>query len=327
MSALLTVRDLTVTFPSERGPARAVDGVSFDVAPAETLALVGESGCGKTLTALSLLRLLPERASLDPGSRIRFDGLDVPALDAEQLRRVRGARMAMVFQEPMTSLNPVLTIGMQIAETVRAHEAVGRRIAEKRAAEMLALVGFADPRASLRRYPHELSGGMRQRALLAIALVCGPQLLIADEPTTALDVTVQAQILELLARLRERLGMAMLLITHNLGIAAGIADRVAVMYAGQIVETGPSVELFARAAHPYTAGLLKAAPRLDGPPRPTPAIPGSVPLPMAWPAGCRFHPRCPRAWARCLTEPPSLAVSPEREARCWLVDDPTGGHA
>jgi oligopeptide/dipeptide ABC transporter ATP-binding protein len=328
VTPLLEVRDLTVTFPTRAGVARAADAVSFAIAPGETLALVGESGCGKTVTALSLLRLLPETARVAPESRIVFDGADVLTLAAEPLRQVRGARMAMVFQEPMTSLNPVLSIGRQLTETVEAHERVSRRAALDRAAEMLALVGMADPRRVLRQYPHELSGGMRQRALIAMALICGPRLLIADEPTTALDVTVQAQILDLLASLRDRLGMSLLLITHNLGVAAGIADRVAVMYGGRIVETATARDLFAKPAHPYTAGLLAAAPRLDGPARPTPAIPGAVPPATAWPPGCRFHPRCPHAWDRCRQEEPTLLdAGPGRQSRCWLVVDPSGGRA
>jgi oligopeptide/dipeptide ABC transporter ATP-binding protein len=320
VTALLEVRDLSVTFPTAAGDARAVDGVSFSIAAGETLALVGESGCGKTVTALALLRLLPERARVGATSRIFFIGEDVLGLEVEPLRRVRGAGMAMVFQEPAASLNPVLTIGLQLTETVRAHEPLGRQAAHQRAREALALVGLPDPDRLLARYPHELSGGMQQRALLAIALVCRPRLLIADEPTTALDVTVQAQILELLADLRRRLGMGVLLITHNLGIAAGLADRVAVMYGGRIVETGPTAALFARPAHPYTRGLLAAAPRLDGPDRPTPAIPGMVPPATAWPDGCRFRPRCAHAWDRCLAEPAALEVATGHTARCWLVE-------
>jgi len=326
VTPLLEVRDLTITFPVRDGVALAADGVSLAIDGGETLAVVGESGCGKTVTALSLLRLLPESARVAPQSRIVFEGADILTLDPEALRRVRGARMAMVFQEPMTSLNPVLSIGTQLAETVEAHEPVRRRAALDRAAEMLAMVGLPDPRRVLRQYPHELSGGMRQRAMIAMALICGPRLLIADEPTTALDVTVQAQILELLASLRQRLGMSLLLITHNLGVAAGIADRVAVMYGGRIVETASCKDLFAAPAHPYTAGLLQAAPRLDGPARPTPAIPGAVPPATAWPAGCRFHPRCSRAWDRCgREEPPLLDAGPARASRCWLVTDPSGG--
>lgn len=326
MTDLLAVHDLSVTFTTHAGPARAVDAVSFALAPGETLALVGESGCGKTVTALAILRLLSEPpAVIGSESRILFEGKDLLQLAPEPLRKVRGAGIGMVFQEPAASLNPVLTIGTHIEETIRAHESVTRSAARARASELLATVGLPDPDAIRRRYPHELSGGMQQRAMLAIALAARPRLLIADEPTTALDVTLQAQILELLARLAAEFHMAMLLITHNLGIAAGIANRVAVMYAGRIVETAPCETLFAQPAHPYTTGLLKAAPRLDGPASPTPTIPGSVPPATAWPSGCRFHPRCHRAWARCAEEPSLLEVAPNHDARCWLVNDPTGG--
>ncbi len=323
MTMLLAVRDLTTTFETADGVARAVDGVSFDLAEGETLALVGESGSGKTVTALSILRLIPEPAGrIAPGSRIEFAGRDLLSLSPRELREVRGAEIAMIFQEPMTSLNPVLTVGMQIAETVLAHEATSKREARERALDMLRLVGIADAESRLKSYPHELSGGMRQRVMIAIALVCRPRILIADEPTTALDVTIQAQILDLLTELKRRLGMAMILITHNLGIAAGIADRVAVMYGGRIVEVAPTVDLYREPAHPYTDGLLRAAPRLDGPDRPTPSIPGSVPPATNWPSGCRFHPRCRYAWDRCQSEPPLLEAAPARTARCWLVDEP-----
>ena len=323
MTMLLAVRDLTTTFETADGVARAVDGVSFDLAEGETLALVGESGSGKTVTALSILRLIPEPAGrIAPGSRIEFAGRDLLTLTPRELREVRGAEIAMIFQEPMTSLNPVLTVGTQIAETVLAHEAASKREARERALDMLRLVGIADAESRLKSYPHELSGGMRQRVMIAIALVCRPRILIADEPTTALDVTIQAQILDLLSELKRRLGMAMILITHNLGIAAGIADRVAVMYGGRIVEVAPTVDLYREPAHPYTDGLLRAAPRLDGPDRPTPSIPGSVPPATDWPSGCRFHPRCRYAWDRCQSEPPLLEAAPARTARCWLVDEP-----
>ena len=323
MTMLLAVRDLTTTFETADGIARAVDGVSFDLAEGETLALVGESGSGKTVTALSILRLIPEPAGrIAPGSRIEFAGRDLLSLSPRELREVRGAEIAMIFQEPMTSLNPVLTVGTQIAETVLAHEAASKREARERALDMLRLVGIADAESRLKSHPHELSGGMRQRVMIAIALVCRPRILIADEPTTALDVTIQAQILDLLADLKRRLGMAMILITHNLGIAAGIADRVAVMYGGRIVEVAPTVDLYREPAHPYTDGLLRAAPRLDGPDRPTPSIPGSVPPATDWPSGCRFHPRCQYAWDRCQSEPPLLEAAPARTARCWLVDEP-----
>jgi oligopeptide/dipeptide ABC transporter ATP-binding protein len=321
MTPLLEVEHLSVTFATRAGPARAVDDVSFTVAPGETVALVGESGCGKTVTALSLLRLLPPSAAVGPASRIRFDGRDVLALDRDALRRLRGGAIGMVFQEPGASLNPVLTIGAHVVETIRAHDDVDRAAARARARELLVTVGLRDPDRLAARYPHELSGGMQQRAYLALALAAQPRMLIADEPTTALDVTTQAQILALLADLTGRLGMAMLLITHNLGIAAAVADRVAVMYAGRLVEVAPCDALFARAVHPYTQGLLQAAPRLGGPARPTPAIPGTVPSATAWPEGCRFRPRCPHAWDRCLTEPALQPAASNHTARCWLVTE------
>ena len=320
VSPVLSVRNLTTTFDTVDGTARAVDDVSFDLHAGETLALVGESGSGKTVTALSILRLIPAPPGrIAPTTEVQFEGTDLTTLRERDLRHVRGAGISMVFQEPMTSLNPVLTIGLQIAETVRAHERVKKDAAWARAIEMLHLVGIPDPERRVRAYPHELSGGQRQRVMIAIALVCRPRVLIADEPTTALDVTIQAQILELLTALQRELGTAMLLITHNLGIAAGIASRVAVMYGGRIVEVAPTPALFADPKHPYTRGLLEAAPRLDGPPTPTPAIPGAVPPATAWPAGCRFHPRCSKAWERCQTEPALLNAGPGRIARCWLV--------
>jgi oligopeptide/dipeptide ABC transporter ATP-binding protein len=327
MTPLLEVEHLSVAFATRAGPARAVDDVSFTVAPGETLALVGESGCGKTVTALSLLRLLPESATVGAASRIRFDGRDVLALDREALRRLRGGGIGMMFQEPGAALNPVLSVGAHLLETIRAHEAVDRATARHRARELLVTVGLREPDRLLARYPHELSGGMQQRAYLALALAARPQMLIADEPTTALDVTTQAQILALLTDLSRRLGMAMLLITHNLGIAAAVADRVAVMYAGRLAELAPRAALFSRPSHPYTQGLLQAAPRLDGPARPTAAIPGAVPTATAWPDGCRFRPRCPRAWDRCRTEPDLAPVAPDHTARCWLAAERGEGGA
>ncbi len=328
MSPVLSVRNLTTTFATVDGTARAVDDVSFDLHAGETLALVGESGSGKTVTALSILRLIPTPPGLIASTaQVQFEGTDLTRLRERDLRHVRGAGIGIVFQEPMASLNPVLTIGLQVAETVRAHERVTRKAAWARAIEMLHLVGIPDLEQRARAYPHELSGGQCQRVMIAIALVCRPRVLIADEPTTALDVTIQAQILELLTALQREFGTAMLLITHNLGIAAGIADRVAVMYGGRIVEIAPTPELFADPKHPYTRGLLEAAPRLDGPATPTPAIPGAVPPATAWPAGCRFHPRCSKAWERCRTEPALLDVGPERTARCWLVADDNGSES
>jgi len=323
---VLRVRDLRSYFVSERGSgtARAVDGVSFDVLPGEALGIVGESGCGKTVMSLSILRLVAEPPGhILPGSLVEFEGRNLLTLAPRELRVVRGNRIAMVFQEPLSSLNPVLTIGDQVAEPAIVHQRLRRRAARARAIEMLRLVGIPDADVRVDQYPHELSGGMRQRVMIAMALVCHPQLLIADEPTTALDVTVQAQILELLERLRGELGMAVLLVTHDLGIVAGHADRVLVMYAGQIVESAATPALFRRPAHPYTAGLLASVPRLDRPRERLEAIPGQVPAATAWPAGCRFHPRCPYAWDRCReAEPPLLDVADGHAARCWLIEEP-----
>jgi ABC-type dipeptide/oligopeptide/nickel transport system ATPase component len=262
MTPLLEVRDLRIAFPTPEGVRRPVDGVSFEVAPGEVLALVGESGSGKTLTGLSLLRLIPPPGRIEPGSRITLEGEDLLALEGEALRRVRGRRIAMVFQDPLASLNPVLTVGDQVSETVRAHFPVSAREARSRAEALLAEVGIPDPPRRYAAYPHQLSGGMRQRVMLAIALAAEPALLVADEPTSALDVTVQAQVLALLDRLRTAHRMAVLLITHDLGIVAGRADRVAVMQAGRLVETAPTRNLFAAPAHPYTRNLLAAIPRL-----------------------------------------------------------------
>jgi oligopeptide/dipeptide ABC transporter ATP-binding protein len=321
MNPLLDVGDLRVTFPSRRGPVRAVDGVSFSIGVGRTLGLVGESGSGKSVAALSLMRLLDSRGRIEPGSRITFAGDDVLALPPERLRQVRGAGMAMVFQEPMTALNPLFTIGDQIAEAIQAHRGGSRDAAREQAVEALALVGMPDPRRRARSYPHELSGGMRQRAVIAIAVSCEPGLLIADEPTTALDMTVQAQILELMRDLRERTGMAMLLITHNLGVVAELADDVAVMYAGQIVEYGPVRRVLRSPQHPYTQALLASMPVLgsdkDAPLR---VIRGSVPSPLEWPGGCRFAPRCDFAFARCGELPPLIDVAGGR-ARCWLREE------
>jgi len=327
---LLRVRDLKTYFVTEHGSgtARAVDGVSFDVRPGETLGIVGESGCGKTVTSLSILRLIPEPPGhIRPGSFIEFEGRNILTLEPKELRAVRGNQIAMIFQEPMTSLNPVFTVGDQIAEAAIVHQHLSHAAARRRAIEMLQLVGIPDPEERVDHYPHQMSGGMRQRVMIAMALVCHPKLLIADEPTTALDVTIQAQILELLERLQAELGMAVMLITHDLGVVAGTADRVVVMYAGQVVEQASTVELFARPLHPYTEGLLASVPRLDAPQQGRArgrlhSIPGQVPAATAWPDGCRFHPRCPYAWDRCRAEEPPLLESGAHTARCWLLAEP-----
>jgi len=321
---LLVVQSLHVSFPTGGGGlARAVDGVSFTIASGETVCLVGESGCGKSVTALSLLRLVPPPGRIDAGSVIRFDGQDVLTLPDEALREIRGHRMAMIFQEPMTALNPVLTVGDQVAEVVRVHTTASRKDAWEHAVRMLASVGIADPATRAKQYPHELSGGMRQRVMIAMALILDPRLVIADEPTTALDVTIQAQILELLREMRTRIGMALLLITHDLGVVAEMASRVIVMYAGQIVEEAPVDALFANASHPYTEGLLAAIPRLGDDQSRLTTIPGTVPAPTDWPTGCRFRERCAYAYERCALEEPALVqVGSAHRARCHLIQEP-----
>jgi peptide/nickel transport system ATP-binding protein len=321
MTSVLEVQDLKISFPVEGGGRMfPVDGVSFSLDRGETLALVGESGCGKSLTSLALLRLVPPPGRIEPGSAIRLGDTEVLDLEGEALRRIRGKRIGMIFQDPMTSLNPVFTVGDQISEGVRAHLPVSRREARDRALHLLQEVGIPDPVSRLDAYPHQLSGGMRQRVMIAIALSAEPEILVADEPTTALDVTVQAQILEVLDRLRASRGMAVLLITHDLGIVAGRADRVAVMYAGQIVEESRTAMLFARPSHPYTQGLFASMPRLYGPVERLRPIRGSVPRPSAWPSGCRFRPRCPQAFAQSETMPPLLPLGPEHRMRCWLAE-------
>jgi peptide/nickel transport system ATP-binding protein len=321
MTRVLQVENLRVSFPTTAGGrVYPVDGVSLSLERGETLALVGESGCGKSLTSLALLRLIPPPGQIEEGSTIRLGDTDVLGLRGEALRKIRGRRIGMVFQDPMTSLNPVFTVGDQIAEGVRAHFDVSRAEARERALRLLQEVGIPDPVSRLDAYPHHLSGGMRQRVMIAIALSAEPEILVADEPTTALDVTVQAQILEVLDRLRDAHGMAVLLITHDLGIVAGRADRVAVMYAGQIVEEAPTASLFARPSHPYTQGLFASVPRITGPIERLTPIRGSVPPPGAWPSGCRFRPRCPKAFDKSETMPPLLPVGPDHRMRCWLAE-------
>ncbi|HET9725559.1 MAG TPA: ABC transporter ATP-binding protein [Gemmatimonadales bacterium] len=321
MTRVLDVRDLRVSFPAPDGPRfYPVDGVSFALERGETLALVGESGSGKSLTSLALLQLVPPPGRVEPGSAIRLGDTDVLSLQGETLRQIRGGRIGMIFQDPMTSLNPVFTVGDQIAEGVRAHLPVTKAEARERARALLQEVGIPDPAGRLDAYPHQLSGGMRQRVMIAIALSAEPEILVADEPTTALDVTVQAQILEVLDGLRRTHGMAILLITHDLGIVAGRADRVAVMYAGQIVEEAPTPELFAHPSHPYTQGLFASVPRISGPITRLTPIGGTVPPPTAWPAGCRFRPRCPQAFGKCQLAPELMPVGRDHRMRCWLAE-------
>jgi peptide/nickel transport system ATP-binding protein len=321
---LLQVRDLKTHFFTADGIVRAVDGISFDLAAGETLGIVGESGCGKSVTALSILRLLPAETGRIVGGSISFDGQELTRLPAEAMRAIRGHRIAMIFQEPMTSLNPVLTIGTQIAESVERHLGLSRRAAWDRAHEMLELVRIADARRRLAEYPHQLSGGMRQRVMIAIALCCNPQVLIADEPTTALDVTIQAQILDLMLELKDKLGSAIILITHDLGVVAETCERVIVMYAGRMVEQAAAAELFAKPLHPYTRGLLRALPRADddvgaGGARPKLAeIPGIVPDLSRPIVGCAFAPRCGFVVDHCRAASPALtAASGSHQVACW----------
>ncbi|HSU96852.1 MAG TPA: ABC transporter ATP-binding protein [Gemmatimonadaceae bacterium] len=320
---LLSVTDLRTYFHDGGAVARAVDGVSFGVAAGETVAVVGESGSGKSVTALSILRLIRPPGRIETGSSINFQGRELLQLSDDEMRRIRGNRIAMIFQEPMSALNPVLTVGEQIAEVVRVHTDASHHDAWERAVEMLALTGIPAPRERASEYPHQLSGGMRQRVMIAMALVLRPALLIADEPTTALDVTIQAQILELLQRLKEQLGMAVLLITHDLGVVAEVADRVVVMYGGEVVERATVTELFDAPHHPYTEGLMSAMPRLDRNTERLVTIPGVVPPSTAWPGGCRFRDRCSYAWERCVNEhPPLYPVGNEHESRCHLAVEP-----
>ena len=323
---LLAVENLRTHFFTDDGVVRAVDGVSFEIQPRETLAVVGESGSGKSVTSLSILRLVPEPPGRIVGGSIRFKGRELLDLPPAAMRAIRGKEISMIFQEPMTSLNPVFTCGDQIAEALVLHERLDRRSARERTIEMLQRVGIPSPAQRVDEYPHQMSGGMRQRVMIAMALACKPSLLIADEPTTALDVTIQAQILELLKTLQQELGMAVLLITHDLGVVAETADRVAVMYAGQVVEYADVRDAFKRTRHPYTSGLLASLPRLGVREESLRVIPGNVPNPARFPQGCRFHPRCPCVVERCRSQdPPVERVDGGHLSRCWRSQEIGGG--
>jgi len=317
--ALLSVRDLFVTFRTDHGTVRAVDGVSFDLEEGETLGLVGESGSGKSVTNLALMGLIPNPPGEVEARELLFDGRDLARSTDEQLRQIRGNEISMIFQDPMTSLNPLLTVGRQLTEVLEIHKGLSNREARKLCAAGLDDVGISNAVERLEQYPHELSGGMRQRVMIAMALLCKPKILIADEPTTALDVTIQAQILELMKALQAKHGTAIVLVTHDLGVVAGMSDRVHVMYAGRLVETAGTNALFARPRHPYTHGLLTSVPTLDGDPdAELYSIPGQPPDLVALPKGCPFEPRCSFATERCLEENPSLQqVGPGHQVACW----------
>jgi oligopeptide transport system ATP-binding protein len=317
--ALLEVKDLKTYFYTDDGIVRAVDGVSWDVEEGETLGLVGESGCGKSVSALSLLRLIPNPPGKIVGGQVLFGGEDLLKVSEDEIRHVRGNRIAMVFQEPMTSLNPVLTIGRQLTEALELHLKMDNASAQRRAVQLLEMVGISEAHTRLNDYPHQFSGGMRQRVMIAMALSCNPKLVLADEPTTALDVTIQAQVLEILAKLSKELGTAVVIITHNLGVVARYADRVNVMYAGKIVETAAAKTLYAEPRHPYTVGLLKSVPRLDlARKQKLEVIEGSPPDLINVPKGCSFYPRCTFRTERCLEEmPPLLPVGDKHWAACW----------
>ena len=323
---VLEVRELRTYFATDGGELRAVDGVSFSVAPGRTLGIVGESGCGKSMTALSVMGLIPEPPGRIAGGEILFDGVDLLKLSPAELRERRGNQMSMIFQEPMTSLNPAFTVGDQIIEGILRHRKVTKQQAREHAIEMLRRVRIPSPERRFDEYPHKLSGGMRQRVMIAMALACDPKLLIADEPTTALDVTIQAQILELMRQLRDETGAAIMMITHDLGVIAEIAHEVIVMYAGKVVERAAVADLFREPQHPYTIGLLGSIPKLTAAQPRLTTIEGMVPNPLATPRGCRFHPRCPFAVDECrAAEPPLREIRPGQLAACWRAPLGEGG--
>jgi len=319
---LIDVNDLKTYFYTEDGVVRAVDGVDFEIYPGETLGIVGESGCGKSVTSLSIMRLIESPPGKIAGGSIMFDGKDLTKLSQNEMRKIRGNDISMIFQEPMTSLNPVYTVGDQIMEAILLHKDVNKKEAREQSIDMLRKVGISLPEQRVDEYPHQLSGGMRQRVMIAMALSCDPQLLIADEPTTALDVTIQAQILDLMNGLKDKFNMAIMMITHDLGVIAEISDRVAVMYAGKIVEYTDVKTLFANPKHPYTWGLMHSIPRLDKEVEKLSAIPGIVPSPLNFPPGCKYNTRCPLADEKCRTEEaPLVEVEPGHKVRCWHQEE------
>ena len=323
MATLLEVKNLQTHFFTMDGVVKAVDGVSYDLEEGETLGLVGESGCGKSVSALSLMRLIPDPPGRIVNGEVMLEGEDILKLDMDEMRNIRGAKMSMVFQEPMTSLNPVLTIERQLTETLQLHKGMGRVESRREGVDLLARVGIPDPEQRIKQYPHQFSGGMRQRVMIAMALSCSPRLIIADEPTTALDVTIQAQILELMKSLTTEFGVALIVITHNLGVVARYADRVNIMYAGRIIERGSAREIYSNPRHPYTVGLLRSVPRLDLPRRAKlDPIEGQPPDLVNLPEGCAFRARCRWAIDKCATDTPTLdETSPDHWSACWRSED------
>ncbi|WP_019121876.1 ABC transporter ATP-binding protein [Brevibacillus massiliensis] len=324
MKPILEVRGLKTHFFTDAGVVRSVDGVDFTIKQGEILGIVGESGCGKSVTSLSIMRLIPSPPGKTVGGEIMFQGKNLLAVSEKEMRSIRGNEIAMIFQEPMTSLNPAFRIGAQICEAIQLHLGIGRSQARQRAVELLREVGIPRPEQLIFEYPHQLSGGMRQRVMIAMAMACRPKLLIADEPTTALDVTIQAQILTLMRRIRDEAGTSIMLITHDLGVVAETCDRVVVMYAGKVIEEADVKTLFKNPKHPYTQGLLQSVPKLKGPRERLYSIPGSIPVPHAMPKGCKFAPRCPLAGQACWESEPELLGVDERtlhHVRCWLHHD------
>jgi oligopeptide/dipeptide ABC transporter ATP-binding protein len=319
---LLSIHELQTYFFTDADVVKAVDGVSYDIKKGRTLGVVGESGCGKSVTALSILRLIPDPPGKIVGGSIHFEGRDLTKLPMSEMRKIRGKDIGMIFQEPMTSLNPVFTVGFQIMEPAVLHLKLSASEARKRAIDVLAKVGIPAPEKRIDEYPHQMSGGMRQRVMIAMSLICNPKLLIADEPTTALDVTIQAQILDLVRKLQDDLGMSVLVITHDLGVVAELAHDVAVMYAGKVIEYADVQTLFANPRHPYTIGLFHARPRLGSHKERLDTIQGEVPNPLEFPQGCKFHPRCPYAFDKCrVEEPPPFDLGGGHEAACWLIPE------
>ncbi|WEG13126.1 ABC transporter ATP-binding protein [Pullulanibacillus sp. KACC 23026] len=321
---ILNIQDLAIDFKTAEGSLSAVHSLSFSLKKGETVCIVGESGCGKSISSLAIMGLLPSNGRISKGS-ILFEGKDLGQLKPEQMRKIRGNKISMIFQEPMTALNPVFTIGFQLREPLMIHQGLSKKEANKRGIELLKQVGLSLPEQRMKQYPHELSGGMRQRVMIAIALACHPQILIADEPTTALDVTIQAQILDLINDLKERLQTGVVMITHDMGVVAETADRVVVMYAGEIVEDGYVEDIFNHPQHPYTQGLLASVPSVDGEIKELKAIPGSMPNINEKIEGCRFHPRCPYAMDACRSKAPDLFSEKDHRTRCWLkAGEPVG---